>query len=263
MDHGELGFVMLFLGAVFALPTGVLVFIIATDDGGAHRFRATPRQPIQSAQGQLVKIAGQAAAVPSLIAPFSGREVVWFQLVVTEHERYLEGTSLRERITRHLLESSRAPFTITDESGGAARIVVDDEELFPTVTTDTIDVGGRDLPQRVQRALDERGIATRAKDGQRKRLVCIERRIEPGDTVIAIGPARRVTSHDAGAAGYRHAPTELVVGERGPDGRSMFVLTNGPESELGASDRRVAQVAWALGLTTLALLGGGSWLFFG
>ncbi len=261
VDTDGLGFVMLFLGAVTALPTLVLLYFTLTDDGALARFHATPRQPIRGARsGDALKIAGVAAALEPLVGPFTGRDAVWYALVVTETERSFDGTHLRERVTRHLAEQSRAPFVVTDDSGTSARIVVDGEELLPNVTSETFEPP---LPARVRQALEARGIPTRAKGGEPRHLVCIERAIAPADPVVAIGPARRVTSGSGEATSYRDAPTELVLGERAASGARMFVLTNRPERELGAGERRLTQITWALAASTLALLGGGAWLFFG
>jgi hypothetical protein len=264
MDPDEIGLVLLILGGISALPTMVLLYILLSDDGGTRRFHATPRRTVRETRTDgTVKLSGEASIATPLVAPFSGREVVWYTIVVTETQRSFDGTHVREQVTRHLLEKSRAPFTITDESGASARIVVDEEEVFPTLVNDQVtDQGGKPLPPRLQKALDERGVATRDAEGQPRGLVCIERAITPGETVTVIGPARRVPLAKGEAGGYREAGTELVVGERGPE-RRMFMMTNGPEGTLTASDRKFTQWTWALTRVTAALLGVGGWLFFG
>jgi hypothetical protein len=265
VDAGDLGFVLFFLGCVVALPTAVLVYILATDDGALARFNATKRESIQSAQpkeGVPLRIDGIARASEKLVGPFTGREVAFYRIVVIETVRYLEGTTLRERMTRHVLEASRAPVLVKDATG-EARVVVDGEENFGKLRGERIDVGGAPLPDRVQAALDARGIATKDERGDRKRLVCTELAILPGDELIVIGPARRVARQDGDGAGYRDAGSELVMGERGPGAKRFFVMTNEGERSLGAGDRSFLAWTYGLAAATVVLLGGGAWLLWG
>lgn len=259
-----MGLVLLILGGIVAIPAAIAGFLLATDDDALGRFHRTPRQPVRTAsEGDVVKIVGKAFTEAPVVAPLSGREVVWYTLGIVDVQRTLDGTMIRERTTVRFSESSKAPFFVRDGSGEVARVVLDGEELFaPQVSSRQVGVAGLAPPSAsVATLLARHGVSTKRADGSPAALQITERYVASGDEVVVIGPARRV-ARASPASGYREGASELVLGEKTGPRKRMFEVSNQPERALGAQDRLFERIAWSLIVAATAMLAIGAWLFW-
>ena len=253
----DLGLVLMMLGGVAALPGAAMAYIVLTDNGAQRSIHATPRVPVRAApEGNAVKLVGRAESDTPRKGPFTQRDVVWYAATITETAWHLDGTRLVEKTTRHHHEVSRASFLLRDESGDAARIVLDGEEaLTPQVRREVVQVHGRKPAPHIASSLSGLGLALYTPGGDPRHFTCTELFIEKGDAVVAIGPTRRED-----AAGSKRGT--LVMGERSKGAARYFELSTDPESKLGASDRTVAQIAWALCVGAALAIGVGAFLFW-
>jgi hypothetical protein len=146
----------------------------------------------------LVRIVGR--VVPRhapLTAPISGRRCVAFVVEV-------------------YLPDDRSPFITNNDSaaffldGDGARALV--LPPFPVLALSSrVRVQGRpdELPAEMRAWLEENRSSDDWKEAEALR--CIERRIEPGETITLVGLARRGGSDgEDGAVGYREMPTTIV-----------------------------------------------------
>jgi hypothetical protein len=99
-----------------------VVIVLSNLNNLARRKRilATPTSPVRQAMGGRVEIKGHIAPSEDglVVAPFSGREVVWARVTV---ERITGGTSSSSSVVLSKVDSR--PFFVDDDSGEVARIL--------------------------------------------------------------------------------------------------------------------------------------------
>src|SRR6266404_990101 len=113
--------VLAFLGIGLFFTGVVIVLSNLNNLARRKRILATPTSPVRQAMGGRVEIKGHIAPSEDglVMAPFSGREVVWARLTV---ERITGGgTSSSSSVVLSKVDSR--PFFVHDDSGEVARIL--------------------------------------------------------------------------------------------------------------------------------------------
>src|SRR5260370_17347070 len=112
--------VLAFLGIGLFFTGVVIVLSNLNNLARRKRILATPTSPVRQAMGGLVEIKGHIAPSEEglVVAPFSGREVVWARVTV---ERITGGTGTSSSVVLSKVDSR--PFFVDDDSGEVARIL--------------------------------------------------------------------------------------------------------------------------------------------
>jgi hypothetical protein len=216
---------------LFLVVFGLIVVFTNLDDvRRRRRILDTPTSPIARAPGGApVEIKGSVVTSEEGVvrAPLSGRDAVWFRVVVQEHRSRGRSGSWRTVVD----EREGRAFLVDDGSGQRARVAPAGAHVV--LDRDKIATSGtfEDAPPSLEAFLRSRGLTSTSWLGFNKAMRFEEEVLAPGDPIYALGPSRRVPGppvHD----GYRMAPgTELLlVHEWSGDGE--LLLTNKTEDEL-------------------------------
>jgi hypothetical protein len=218
--------VLFFLGIALFL-TGVVTMLSNLNNVARRkRIRATPTSPVREAMGGLVEIKGRIAPSEDglVMAPFSGREVVWAHVTV---ERITGGTSSSSSVVLSKVDSR--PFFVDDDSGEVARILPQGANVV--VDKAVVSSGLRQPPPHIEDFLRARGLSSTDFFGRRKTMSYLEELLAPGDALCALGPSRRdpgpPASDDTGVA-----PSSQLVMYAGTGAHGELILTNKAEEQL-------------------------------
>ncbi len=205
-----------------------MVIVLSNLNNLARRKRilATPTSPVRQAIGGLVEIKGHIAPSEDglVMAPFSGREVVWARVTV---ERVTGGTSSSSSVVLSKVDSR--PFFVDDDSGEVARILPQGANVV--VEKAVVSSGFRQPPPHIEDFMRARDLSTTDFFGRRKTMSYIEELLAPGDALYAHGPSRR----DPGPPvndGTGVAPSSQLVMYADPGAHGELILTNKAEEQL-------------------------------
>ena len=236
------------------LVVGIILMFNGRHDVRRHR-RLVGLRPrsLDAAAGGPVEVQG--TIVPgiagTLRAPLSGREVVWFRIVVEEEN----GDDNTETI---IGESDSREFHLDD---GRGRARIEPAGAHVVVEPETVASSGifRDATPELQAFLGRRGVESTGKLGFNRRLTYREERLHPGDRLLAFGTSQRHALPSPSERDYRKPATELVLSS-GLDGDDELILTTHSRSGL-ARRMLIAPLAGAImaavgvGLLVARLLG--------
>ena len=222
-----LGFALLILGAITMLSN-------LKNLARRKRILTTPTSPVRQAMGGQVEIKGH--IVPSdeglVVAPFSGREVVWARVTVTHFKPGGQSGSSESVV---LSEVDSRPFFVDDDSGEVARILPQGANIVVDKTV--VSQGSGRPPPHIEDFLRARDIKSTDFVGRRKTMSYKEELLAPGDALYAFGPSRRdpgpPVSDDSGLA----PPSHLVM-YADPGAHGELILTNKAEEQLASRLRR-------------------------
>jgi E3 ubiquitin ligase len=135
-------------GIILLVGAAVALFFWRSNAQSASHMASTSTLPCASAVGRC-EVVGVAAAGPHgvLVAPESGREVVWHRTKVVEHYSDWETNSKgeRKRVERQRTiasQTSALPFVVQDASGSIVVHPVDADVDSPEELADRFDRGG-------------------------------------------------------------------------------------------------------------------------
>lgn len=242
---------MLFFLGIGLFVMGVLAQLFERDNR-ARRFRALYKG--DAAAEDLVELEGTVVPGPlgTVRAPVSGREVVWFRILV-EETRQVGETETFETVT--LIDESDSRGFYLDDSRGRARIEPKSARVI--VTRERIGAGGlfREPTPELERFLSSRGHESANERGYFRKLTCHEERLHPSDRLFAIGQGQRLALPLPAEANYRAPQTELVLASS-VDGRERVLLTTHSRGGGGFRSRLagVSPVGFVLCLAGIALV---------
>jgi hypothetical protein len=213
---------------------GVLLFGGVAGIRRLGHLRRTPVLPIaQAGENTFVAIRGTLVASEEglVTAPFSERAAAWFKIVV-------EGKSGKSWET-FVDESEGRVFLVDDGSGELARI--DAKEATFDVASDLSSSGRLGTAPKLEAFLAARKLNVEetlaGMFGIRRMVRYTETALLPGETVLAVGHARRVAGPPI-MDGYRSgSTTELVVA---PSGRDQLLVSNRTREEIVREPRATA-----------------------
>jgi hypothetical protein len=161
-----------------------------------------PLRPMSDVHGnQAIRVKGEITATTSpLIAPFSGRPCVCFEVLV---EEYSKDNEERPWVTL-AQDTLRQNFMLT-QGAEKALILVQYAEM--QLTTDEQQSTMRRAPQRVQDFLEKHGALITAGN---KTIRFSEGALYVGEQAVASGFARREADLQSDSAGYRAQATRLL-----------------------------------------------------
>lgn len=185
------------------------------------RVERIPVTPIARASSGPVAVQGSAEARQTVTSPLSGRQVIAFRVKIADN-------------------SDDAPVTLVDTSEAAAFLVVDatgkalvePADALLLLASDTHETAGvlERAPAGLRSLMARHGHSTRGWIFERS-LTWTEAVLEVGDDVYVQGVARREVTLDEEPAGYREAPSRLVV-EAG-EGQQMIISDRRRELLMG------------------------------
>jgi hypothetical protein len=215
-----LGIGLFFIGVVIVLSN-------LNNLARRKRILATPMSPVRQAMGGRVEIKGH--IVPSedglVMAPFSGREVVWARVTV---ERITASTGSSSSSVVLSKVDSR-PFFVDDNSGEVARILPQDANVV--VDKAVVSSGFGQPPPHIEDFMRARDLSTTDFFGGRKTMIYTEELLAPGDALYAIGPSRRDPGPPV-SDGTAVAPSSQLVMYADSGARGELILTNKAEEQL-------------------------------
>jgi hypothetical protein len=217
---------LLFLGIGLFL-TGVVIALSNLNNlARRKRILATPTSPVRQAMGGLVEIKGHIAPSEDglVMAPFSGREVVWARVTV---ERITGGTGSSSSVVLSKVDSR--PFFVDDDSGEVARILPQGANVV--VDKAVVSSGFRQPPPHIEDFMRARSLSTTDFFGGRKTMSYIEELLAPGDVLYAHGPSRRDPGPPV-SDGTGVAPSSQLVMYADPGAHGELILTNKAEEQL-------------------------------
>jgi len=253
-----MGALLLPVGSVVAVGTGVLAFV--------HGFRSlrlqrviqdTPTAKVRSLAMGLVELEGRLQCRSRTNAPFSGRNCVWWEVLVQTIRQNNKGVKQWHTVHR---ERSGNPFYLDDGTGTALIYPQDAQVSAGDVTSE--ETGGFGVPEPYSTYMHDRHLGLRALYGMGP-MRFQERVLEEGRAVFVLGRANpkphaveismdedvlQATGTDA--YGAQHV--------REFDGRCMAVIRKGPrDPAFLISDRSEKSMASEYGLKAFAGLVGG------
>lgn len=219
--------------------------------GGRHDLRryrrllALQRRSLDAVPGGPVEVEGKVVAGNggTLVAPLSGREAVWFRVVVEEET----GDDAKSET---LVDESDSREFYLDDGRGRAR--VEPAGAHVVVEPDTVASSGlfRDATPALEAFLGRRGLASTGKLGFNRRLTFREERLHPGDRVLAFGASQRLALPSPSERDYRSPATELVLASA-PSGEDELILTT--HSRAGLARRMLLAPAFGAALIALGV----------
>lgn len=215
-----------------------------------RRILTTPTTPIANAPGgALVEVKGR--IVPSeqglLRSPFSNRDAVWFRVTVEELRRRRRTAAWHTLVS----EIDTRVFEIDDGSGQRARVEPARAEVLLHAQSVATSGTFKDAPPELERFLATRGLASTSWLGFNKTMRFQEEVLAPGDSLYALGPARRDPGPPTPAGAYRSgASSQLVLYDMGA-GDLELILSNKSEQELAR--RLVVPFVVSVSVTMIAL----------
>ena len=218
--------VLAFLGIGLFFTGVVIVLSNLNNFARRKRILATPTSPVRQAMGGRVEIKGHIAPSEDglVMAPFSGREVVWARVTV---ERITGGTSSSSSVVLSKVDSR--PFFVDDDSGEVARILPQGANVV--VDKAVVSSGFRQPPPHIEDFMRARDLSTTDFFGGRKTMIYIEELLAPGDALYAVGPSRRDPGPPV-SDGTGVAPSSQLVMYADPGARGELILTNKAEEQL-------------------------------
>jgi hypothetical protein len=216
--------VLAFLG-IGLFFTGVVIALSNLNNlARRKRVLATPTSPVRQAMGGLVEIKGHIAPSEDglVIAPFSGREVVWARVTVEHNKSGGNSTVVLSKV------DSR-PFFVDDDSGEVARILPQGANVV--VEKAAVSSSFRKPPPHIEDFMRARDLSTTDFLGRRKTMSYMEELLAPGDVLYAHGPSRRDPRPPVND-GTGVAPSSQLVMYADPGAHGELILTNKAEEQL-------------------------------
>lgn len=218
--------------AVVVLIIGIAAMASSRKDlRRRRRILDTPTSPIAEAPGSgLVEIKGRVLPGDQGLvrAPFSARSVVWFRVTVEE----LRNSGKSSTWVKVVSEVDGRTFYVDDGSGQTARVV----PSGANVILDKQDVARsgtfRDAPPALEAFLQQRGVKSTSWFGLNKSMRYEEETLAPGDSLYALGRAKREPGPPVQTDGYRTTPTTRLLLESGIGEEEELILTNKTEEQL-------------------------------
>ncbi len=228
--------IVFFVGGAIVFFVG-LIMMLANMKNLARRKRIidTPTTPIaQAPGGHVVEVKGR--IFPSeqgvLVAPFSGRQVVYARIVIQEYRS--SGRSGRWVTVFNQMQARE--FMIDDGTGqyarvriGGANIVLDRQKVASSGTFN-------DAPPHLAGFLAAHGMSTTSWLGFNKSMRYEEEVLCPGDPIYALGPSQRTQGPPVND-GYRMVPTSELMMFAAPGPQGELIVTNKSEEELTSKMR--------------------------
>jgi hypothetical protein len=236
--------VLLFLGIALLILGTITVLSNLNNLARRRRILATPTSPVRQAMGGLVEIEGHIAPSDEglVVAPFSGREVVWARVTVTHIKG---GGQSGPSYSVVLSEVHSPPFFVDDDSGEVARILPQSANVV--VDKAVVSQGSRRPPPHIEDFLRARDIKSTDFFGHRKTMSYEEELLAPGDVLYARGPSRRDPGPPV-SDGTGLAPPSQLVMYADPGAHGELILTNKAKEQLASRLRRGSSSAlstWA------------------
>lgn len=202
--------IVLFVGGGILFIVGIIVMLSNLKNlERRKRILDTPTTPIaQAAGGNVVEVKGR--IFPSeqgvLVAPFSGRQVVYARVLIEEYR----SSGKSGRWVTVFNQAQTREFMIDDGSGsyarvrvGSANVVLERQKVASSGTFN-------DAPPHLAGFLAAHGLASTSWLGLNKSMRYEEEVLCPGDPIYALGPSQRTSGppvHD----GYRMVPTSELL----------------------------------------------------
>jgi hypothetical protein len=226
--------VLLFLAFALLILGTITVLSNLNNLARRRRILATPTSPVRQAMGGLVEIEGHIAPSDEglVVAPFSGREVVWARVTVTHIKG---GGQSGPSYSVVLSEVHSPPFFVDDDSGEVARILPQGANVV--VDKAVVSQGSRRPPPHIEDFLRARDIKSTDFFGQRKTMSYEEELLAPGDVLYARGPSRRDPGPPV-SDGTGLAPPSQLVMYADPGAHGELILTNKAKEQLASRLRR-------------------------
>jgi hypothetical protein len=226
--------VLLFLAFALLILGTITVLSNLNNLARRRRILATPTSPVRQAMGGLVEIEGHIAPSDEglVVAPFSGREVVWARVTVTHIKG---GGQSGPSYSVVLSEVHSPPFFVDDDSGEVARILPQGANVV--VDKAVVSQGSGRPPPHIEDFLRARDIKSTDFFGQRKTMSYEEELLAPGDVVYARGPSRRDPGPPV-SDGTGLAPPSQLVMYADPGAHGELILTNKAKEQLASRLRR-------------------------
>jgi hypothetical protein len=226
--------VLLFLGIALLILGTITVLSNLNNLARRRRILATPTSPVRQAMGGLVEIEGHIAPSDEglVVAPFSGREVVWARVTVTHIKG---GGQSGPSYSVVLSEVHSPPFFVDDDSGEVARILPQGANVV--VDKAVVSQGSRRPPPHIEDFLRARDIKSTDFFGHRKTMSYEEELLAPGDVLYARGPSRRDPGPPV-SDGTGLAPPSQLVMYADPGAHGELILTNKAKEQLASRLRR-------------------------
>jgi hypothetical protein len=220
--------VLFFLGIGLFFTGMVMVLSNLNNLARRKRILATPTSPVRQAMGGLVEIKGHIAPSEEglVVAPFSGREVVWARVTV---ERVTGGTSSSSSVVLSKVDSR--PFFVDDDSGEVARILPQGANVVVDKAVVSSSFRQQPPPPHIEDFMRASGLSSTDFFGVRKTMSYIEELLAPGDALYAVGPSRRDPGRPV-SDGTGVAPSSQLVMYADPGAHGELILTNKTEEQL-------------------------------
>lgn len=243
---------LVIVGGVFFLIGVAMMLGNMKNLARRKRIVDTPTTPIAHAPGgTVVEVKGR--IFPSeqgvLVAPFSGRQVVYARLLIEEYR----SSGKSGRWVTVFNQAQWREFMIDDGSGHFARVKIDGANVVldrqKVATSGTFN----DAPPHLEQFLRTYGLSSTSWLGFNKSMRYEEELLVPGDPIYVLGPSQRMAGSPVND-GYRMLPSSVLVmfAAQGPTGE--LIVTNKSEEELVAKMR--SGFLWGVGCAALgALLG--------
>jgi E3 Ubiquitin ligase len=219
--------VLFFLGIGLFFTGMVMVLSNLNNLARRKRILATPTSPVRQAMGGLVEIKGHIAPSEKghLVAPFSGREVVWVRFTLEG----FTGTSSSKKVV--LSEVYCRPFFVDDDSGEVARILPQGANVVVDKAVVSSSFRQQPPPPHIEDFMRASGLSSTDFFGVRKTMSYIEELLAPGDALYAVGPSRRDPGRPV-SDGTGVAPSSQLVMYADPGAHGELILTNKSEEQL-------------------------------
>jgi hypothetical protein len=188
----------------------------------------------------------------TVLAPISGREVVYFRLIVSEQR----SSGRNSHWVDIIKDEGCRSFYVDDGSGQTARVfpdlahvILDREKVAQCGTL-------RNAPLELEELLRENGHSSTGLLGLNKTIIAYEEVLLPGQPIFAIGPARREGGPPVQDASYRSTPTTRLVLRPGEELEDELLLSSKSGKQL--VNRLLGSFA---GGVALMVIGGGMLAF--
>jgi hypothetical protein len=230
-DSLEANMIWLLIVGFISLVAGLIVMLTQLKNlRRRKRSLDTPTSPIAQAPGHgPVEVKGR--IVPSeqgvLVAPFSGKQVVWAKITIQEwRQRGRSGS-----FVTILDEIDARIFHVDDGSGQHARILSQGAHMMLDAQQVASSGTFNDASPHLLAFAASRGIRTTSWLGLNKSMKFTEELLLPGDNLYALGPSRREPGPPV-SDGYRMVPASQLVLFAGAGEAQELILTNKSEEQL-------------------------------